>query len=263
MKELKRIGLFTRDTEQEYPKEKIDRLFRRVQIELLEEIAEVPSESLDMIIALGGDGTVLRALSLHPGVPVLAINYGNVGFLTQSDREDLDKVLVRLLSDDYEIEDRLALWVTHRGEHYRCVNEVVVKAMTRMIQVSVEINGHPVQLFRGDGVIVGTPTGSTAYLMSAGAPLVTPDVDCIILKALNEYSIRSQAFVLPGSAQVELKINFQRVRRGDVQFIADGVPHCNIRSGEQISICRSQIPARLVRFEPDYFFRNLRERLHW
>lgn len=261
MLELRRIGLYTRDDDQDYRLASMERLFRRAGIELVRDASSGDPDSFDLVIALGGDGTVLRALSAHPRTPVLAVNYGQVGFLTQSNRQDLDKVLVRLLSDDYFIEERLTLQVRIGDRTFRCINEVVVKGVLHMIEVGVTVNDHRVLNPRGDGIIVGTPTGSTAYLMSTGAPLVTPDVDCIIVKPLNEYSFSSRSIVLPGSARIQLQVSTGRDT--GVAAAIDGRDRVPVRDGELIEISRSEQPARLVFFEGDYFFRNLRERLRW
>ncbi len=261
--ELKHVGIFTRDnaSDDDYRLDVIQRLFSRARIE----VTRLPAEGigpLDLIIALGGDGTVLRALSTWPGVPVLAVNFGHLGFLTASDRSELDSVLVRLLGDDYFLEERLTLEVTHRGAAYRCVNEVVVKGTTHMIQIGIQVNGQPVSNPRGDGVIVGTPTGSTAYLLSTGAPLIMPNVDCINVKPLNEYSFSSRSMILPGSARVDLQVA-DEIRGGEILLVCDGNHVVRVTPGDAIRVERSTVPARLVFFEQDYFFRNLKSRLHW
>jgi len=260
MLDLKRIGVFTRDEEIRPRLTGLERLFGRAGIELVYDGVPTPGE-LDLVISLGGDGTVLRALRTHPGVPVLAVNFGNVGFLTQCDEDALDRVLVRLLSDDYQVEERLTLHVEHRGETHHCINEVVLKSATSMVVVGMSINDRLVHTPRGDGVIVGTPTGSTAYLLSTGAPLVTPDVDCILLRPLNEYSFSSRTIILPGSAVVRLEV--QSGREDDIGISIDGRDRLEVEPGDVITARRSDTPARLVYFEDDYFFRNLKERLGW
>lgn len=260
MLELRRIGLYTRDDEQDYRLSSMERLFRRAGIELVRDASSEP-DGFDVVIALGGDGTVLRALAAHPRTPILAVNFGQVGFLTQSDRQHLDKVLVQLLSDEYFIEERLTLQVRVGDQTIRCINEVVVKGSLHMIEVGVHINGRRVLSPRGDGIIVGTPTGSTAYLMSTGAPLVVPDVDCIVLKPLNEYSFSSRSIILPGQARIRLEVDTGRDK--DVAAAIDGRVRLPIANGQAIEISASAEPARLVCFEEDYFFRNLRDRLRW
>jgi len=261
MEALRRIGVFSRDIEQDYGVAQLEKLFRRANIDFVADTEGSSPGALDMVLAMGGDGTVLRAMKAHPGTPVLAINYGNVGFLTQGDREHMDKVLVRLLSDDFKVEERLTLSVSHRGETYRCINEVVLKASTRMIKVEVLVNGRTIHTPRADGVIVGTPTGSTAYLLSTGAPIVVPDVDCIMLAPLNEYRFSSRTIIVPGCTKLELKLDPDREK--DVGLSIDGGERLEVEKDEVIAIERSEIPARLVYFEGDYFFRNLRERLGW
>lgn len=261
MLDLKRVGLFVRDHEQDYPAASMAKLFGRFGVDFVADAAMAESGSLDLVLALGGDGTVLRALVAHPDTPVLAVNYGTIGFLTQSDRQDLEKVLVRLLSDDFFIEDRLTLEIRHEGIVYRSINEMVLRGASHMIEVQVHIDGRLVRTPRGDGVIVGTPTGSTAYLMSTGAPIVVPDVDCIVLNPLNEYSFSSRSIILPGSSHIRLTVDAGR--ETDVGIAIDGETRIPLKDGDSVEIVRSDKPARLVCFESDYFFRNLKERLRW
>lgn len=261
MLNLTRIGLFTRDTEQDYRQGSIGKLFRRAGIEFVDDPAAVAVGSFDLVIALGGDGTVLRALTAHPSTPVLGVNFGSVGFLTQSDRDQLDNLLVRLLADDYRIEDRLTLSVTHNGRTLRAINEAVLKAQIHMLELEIGVNGRIIHCPRGDGVIVGTPTGSTAYLLSTGAPIVTPEVDCFLIKPLNEYSLSSRSVVVPGSARISLTIKSSR--DDAVSLVVDGSEVARLNVGDTVELARSPQPARLICFEEDYFFRNLRERLRW
>lgn len=261
MLNLTRIGLFTRDAEQDYRQGSIGKLFRRAGIEFVDDPVAVAEGSFDLVIALGGDGTVLRALTAHPSTPVLGVNFGSVGFLTQSDRDQLDNLLVRLLADDYRIEDRLTLSVTHNGQTLRAINEAVLKAQIHMLEMEIRVNGRIIHCPRGDGVIVGTPTGSTAYLLSTGAPIVTPEVDCFLIKPLNEYSLSSRSVVVPGSARITLTIKASRDE--SVSLVVDGREVSRLKVGESVELARSPQPARLICFEEDYFFRNLRERLRW
>lgn len=261
MLDLKRVGLFVRDHQPDIPAASMAKLFRRFGVDFVSDAADAVAGSLDLVLALGGDGTVLRALVAHPDTPVLAVNYGNVGFLTQSDRQDLEKVLVRLLSDEFFIEDRLTLEIRHQGKIYRSINEAVLRGASHMIEVGVHIDGRLVHTPRGDGVIVGTPTGSTAYLMSTGAPIVVPDVDCIVVNPLNEYSFSSRSIILPGSSHIRLTVDAGR--ETEVGLAIDGDTRVPLTDGDSVEIVRSDKPARLVCFESDYFFRNLKERLRW
>jgi NAD+ kinase len=258
LQELKKIALITRDDGQDYPTEPLRKLLKRAHIKMLEGAGH---EAIDLVIALGGDGTVLRALTAYPLVPTLAVNYGRVGFLTQCNREDIEKVLVQLLSDEYFIEERLALNVHYKGTVNRCINEVVIKSIAHMNQLHLKVDGHFVHSMRGDGLIIGTPTGSTAYLMSTGAPLVTPGVSCVIANPLNEYRFSSRSIVLPGDAEIEVQVDESREQ--DLVLITDGGERIPLECGDTIKLTPAEEPTLLVAFEPQYFFRNLRERLDW
>ena len=263
--QLQRVGVFRRDSHGDYPLDSLRKVFGRANIDVVMLPEESGSGALDLIVALGGDGTVLRALNAWPGVPVLAVNYGHLGFLTASDRSELDRVLVRLLADDYFVEERLTLAVVHRGVTHRCVNEVVVKGTTRMITIDLAVDGRAVTSPRGDGIIVGTPTGSTAYLLSTGAPLMVPSVDAIIVKPLNEYSFSSRSIILPSAARIDLRLvpSERDPASGEALLVADGGDVVQVAPGDEVRVERHPIPARLVFFERDSFFRNLKSRLHW
>ena len=262
--EIRKIALITRGDEQPYPREQLARQLGPHGIELLEGPGH---EEIDLVLALGGDGTVLRSISAYPHAPTLAVNFGRVGFLTQCDREELETALSRVLNKEYFIEERLALQVVHRASDggslgsWRCINEVVFKGLIHMNELTLSVDQRYIHTTRGDGLIVGTPTGSTAYLMSAGAPLVTPGVSCIIANPLNEYRFSSRAIILPGEA--ELRVSVQHCRPKDLMMIIDGEPPHMLDRGDEVIIDRAKSPTLLVAFEPQFFFRNLKERLNW
>lgn len=220
-----------------------------------------PTSPYDMMIAFGGDGTVLRALERYPDCPVLAVNYGTVGFLTQCEREELLPTMERIFSGNYGVEERLTLSVTTPGWTERAVNEVVIRGETHMIEVEVTVNGQLMSRPRGDGLIVGTPTGSTAYLLSTGAPIVTPEVDCILVNPLNEYSFSSRPVIVPGTAEVTLSVI--TTRPTPVTASVDGRAPRTLVEPLTLTIERAARPAKLITFNADYFFRNLKERLRW
>ena len=265
LKSIKRIALITRGDEQPYPRQELVALLSPHQIKLVEGPGH---KDVDLVLALGGDGTVLRASSAYPHAPTLAVNFGRIGFLTQCDREELESVVSRVLDQRYFIEERLAMQVTHHsvaGDHslgsWRCINEVVFKGVIHMNELSLSVDNHFIHTARGDGLIVGTPTGSTAYLMSTGAPLVTPGVSCIIANPLNEYRFSSRAIILPGEAELSVKVH--HCRPNDLMMIIDGDPPHMIEEGDEVIIKQAESPTLLVAFEPQYFFRNLKERLNW
>ena len=255
---LRRVALITRDDEQDYPADLIRARLSAVGAELVEGPGQ---EGVDMVIALGGDGTVLRALVSYPQAPTLAVNFGRVGFLTQCDRDGLEAVLGRVVRGEYFVEERLALEVRHGAQRTRCINEVVWKGIAHISEVSLWVDGYHVHTSRGDGLIVGTPTGTTAYLMSTGAPIVTPGVSCLIANPLNEYNLSSRPLIFPGDASLEVRV--EECRPNDLFLVIDGGDRRPLLVGERVEIARAADPTLLVAFEPSYFFRNLRERLRW
>jgi NAD+ kinase len=216
----------------------------------------------DLILALGGDGTVLRALDCFPSVPVLAINFGTVGFLTSGDRDQLDTLLRRLLDGDFYLDERLMLRSTFRGRTHEVVNEVMLKGTTHLITVEVWIDGRHVHTVRGDGLILGTPTGSTAYLLSTGSPIVMPSVECFILASLNEHSFSSRPLVIDPRSSVRVRVSEQSLGR-EIIVSHDGRDRLSAEAGDELLVEVSDLRARLIFFEEDAFFTNLRARLHW
>ncbi len=262
MIEFRTIGVLLRDRSQNYPLELLKSLFDPVgaKIVLLEETA--PEQQLDLVIAMGGDGTVLRALDMVPDCPVLAINYGTVGFLTAGDRDDLETLLRRLLDDDYSLSERILLRCELQGETLHAVNEMFLKSTAHMINVEVFVNGAKIRTIRGDGVIVGTPTGSTGYLLSTGAPLVMPDANCFILDGINEYNFSSRALVV--SPEATMRLHIPSLMENQQALLAiDGKQVASVAAGEDILLSRSERRAQLIFFEENYFFHNLSSRLSW
>lgn len=258
---LRRVGFLIKDQDGDYPVPKMAQIFQRSGIEMVR-LDSTPPGELDLILVMGGDGTVLRALCEYPGVPALAINYGTVGFLTAGDSDDLERIVTRLLAGDCFIEERLMLQSTFRGQSYNIVNELVVKGTTKMVSVDIIIDDVPIHTVRGDGVIVGTPTGSTSYLLSTGSSIVVPTVDCFILSGINEYRFSSRGLVLDSRSRVKLRIS-EATRETDIFAAHDGRDKIPISPGEEVTIQKAPDNIRLVFFEKGYFFRNLKSRLDW
>jgi NAD+ kinase len=260
---LKKIGALLRDEEQPFPVTEVRDLLDHHQIELsvLQDGAP-PPEDLDLVMAMGGDGTVLRALDLCPDTPVLAINYGTVGFLTAGDRADLEQILGRLVAGDYILSERLALDCRYPGGEVRAVNEVMVRSSNRMVFIDVFVDDTKIRTISGDGVVLGTPTGSTGFLLSAGAPIVMPEVRCLVLDGINEYNFSSRSLILTPEARVRLHVS-PETREPQVILTADGRRMGELTPGDDLNIASSGRTARLVYFEPSYFFHNLTSKLSW
>ena len=263
MIQLGKVGVLLRDETQGRPFEELETLLGQhgVDAVLLSWDAN-PPEKLDLIIAMGGDGTVLKALDLGSSVPVLAVNFGTVGFLTAGDRSELTKIVDRLMAGDYIVSERLVLHCTHPSGEIRAVNEVIVRTSSRFCFVDVEVDGTKIRTIQGDGVVVGTPTGSTGFLLSAGAPIVMPDVRCFILDGIHEHNFTSRALVVSPDSDIRLTVSPQ-TRDPHVYLTADGRQVRDLKPGDELRIRRSETSARLLYFEPNYFFHNLSSKLDW
>lgn len=260
--DIRRVGVLMRDTLQEYPLDILRERFRGPDSRIYILNDGLPEEQLDLIIAMGGDGTVLKALDMLPNCPVLAVNYGTVGFLTAGDRDDLERLLDRLLAGDYVLSERILLRCDHPGGSAHVINEVVVRSSWRMINVEVAVNDCKIRTIRGDGVIVGTPTGTTGYLLSTQAPLVMPDAQCFVLDGINEYNFTSRAVILPASMHIHLRL--EHVPEGQQAFLyIDGRPVREMAQQDEVFMRLSERRAQLIFFDEHYFFHNLSSRLSW
>ena len=260
--ELENIGVLVRDQNMKQHFGEVRTLFAShgVSASLLNSDAIL--QELDLVVAMGGDGTALRALDKFPMTPVLAINFGTVGFLTAGDRNDLIRIIELLIAGEYSISERLVLNCRYPEGQVFAVNEVMIRAGSKLVFTDVFVDEAEIRTITGDGVIVGTPTGSTGHLLSTGAPIVLPDVRCMILDGVNEYNFSSRALILPPEASIRLQIS-KKTRDKSVSLMADGVNLCQLNSGMEVFIEQADHRARLVYLDDRYFFRNLSSKLSW
>ena len=228
-----------------------------------------PAE-LDALLTLGGDGTLLRGARHLAGrpVPILGINLGRLGFLTTCGIDDMEPAIERLASGDFRAEARMALDVraidTSGQERKRwfALNDVVLHkgGFARMVSLDVEANGETVASYAADGIVIATPTGSTAYNLSAGGPIVVPTVESILLTPISAHTLSIRPLVLPPSAEVTV-----RADDGPEQLLVtvDGQVGTTFASGETLSVCRSDHPVQIVRFPGATFFSRMRRKLGW
>ncbi|HCV23432.1 MAG TPA: NAD(+)/NADH kinase [Candidatus Latescibacteria bacterium] len=262
MIDLRRVGVLVRDDDQDFPLEEVGNLFARHGIELVAlGDPSIPAD-LDLVVAMGGDGTVLRSLDLCPESPVLAINYGTVGFLTAGDRTELDQILSRLVAGDYLVSERLVLQCRYPAGQLRAVNEVMVRTSNRLVFVDVYVDGTKIRTICADGVVVGTPTGSTGFLLSAGAPIVMPEVRCLVLDGINEYNFTSRSLILTPESKIRLVIT-PETKEPSVLLTSDGRPMGDLTPGDELHIEQAETRARLIYFEKSYFYHNLTSKLSW
>ena len=241
----------------------------------LRSVADSPApaiepESVDALLTLGGDGTLLRAARLVPNraVPILGVNLGRLGFLTCCPAGDLEEALRRLASKDYVVETRMTLdacVANAKGveqERWRALNDVVLHkgGFARVVSVRVEVDGESVGHFSADGVVMATPTGSTAYNLSAGGPVVYPTLETILLTPVSAHTLALRPLVLPATSLVTLHAN---AGPDELLVTVDGQVGRTFCHGEALIVRRSEHPVSIVRFPEQSFFSTMREKLHW
>jgi NAD+ kinase len=227
--------------------------------------ADLPSQS-DLIVVLGGDGTLLsmaRAIG-DLGIPIVGVNLGDLGFLTATTLDEMIPALDALLRGQMVIEERmmLATRVVREGQEVASwlgLNDTVITkaAMSRIINLSVSIDGQHAILYRADGLIVSTPTGSTAYSLSAGGPILYPTLDGVVLTPICSHTLTNRPIVVPGGQRVEVTL----LTSQEVMLTVDGQVGFGLREGDVVDVGRAAAAIRLVRFKD--FFSVLRTKLKW
>ncbi len=225
-------------------------------------------KSMSFAIVLGGDGTVLSAFrQVAPqGIPLLTVNTGHMGFLTEIHASDLQKIIDLLRHERYQIEERAMLTVqVYRDQvsvwEALCLNEMVLhrEPLTCMCHFEIQVGKHALVDIAADGVIVSTPTGSTAYGLSAGGPVVAPGVAALQLIPICPHSLASRSLVFPDNETITI----YPVNQDRLVLVADGNAGCYVLPEDQIHLARSPYPARFIRFQSPEFFHVLREKLGW
>jgi NAD+ kinase len=223
----------------------------------------------DLVLVLGGDGTMLNAARLVEArsVPILGVNLGGLGFLTEVSVDQLYPSLERIFAGDYHLEERLMLRarIERHGEHVAqsaVLNDVVISkgTLARMIEIRISINGQFVTRLRGDGLIVSTPTGSTAYSLSAGGPIINPSVQALILTPICPHTLTHRPLLTPSNAALEVALT--STDEGAMTTF-DGQVGVAMTQGDTVVIYASDHYARLVRFPDRTYYDVLRKKLKW
>lgn len=226
-----------------------------------------PTAGCELVCILGGDGSILRAaeLSRGSGVPLLGVNFGHVGFLAEVERDDLDLTVERIVQRNYAVEERMTLEVTafHDGEpvfESWALNEVTVEKASRerMIELTIEIDGRPLSTWGCDGVVMATPTGSTAYAFSAGGPVVWPDVEALLLAPISAHALFARPLVVGPESQLAVEVVPGTLGSGVVW--CDGRRAVDLPPSARIQVHRSSDPVRLARFTASPFTDRLVEK---
>lgn len=244
---------------------------RRVGLEYLGESAVLRSSAdADLIVSLGGDGTLLRAARFLDGapIPVLGVNLGRLGFLTSCGISEFEDALRAVVAGRYEVDARMLLAgmaIESNGnvrDQWYALNDIVMHkgGFARVLSVRVSVNGEMLGIYTADGIVISSPTGSTAYSLSAGGPLVDPSIDAILVTPISPHALAIRPLVLPPNVSVELEaMDFPE----DVVITVDGQIGTQFKSGERLSIRRAEHRVHIVRFANTSFFERLRVKLGW
>jgi NAD+ kinase len=230
---------------------------------------KVDLEGPDLVISLGGDGTMLRAAQhAHAAdVALLGVNLGTLGYLTEVDATSEAEAVRRVLSGEFEIQDRMMLSCTVEGTGvdgpgpFVALNEVLVERASRrrLVRLGVRVGGESLGDFNADGVIVATPTGSTAYALSAGGPIVSPRAACLVVVPVSPHMVFARPFVLADDEVVEVTV---RDSGQAASLSLDGHMGCDLASGATVVVKRHERPLKLVRLGGPRFLERLRKKMN-
>lgn len=267
----------------ETAKKVLDCLDRRgVEVELLPieltyDIPEVPHENMvdklkefDLLLSIGGDGTLLSSarLACFADLPVLGINAGRFGFLTEASTEELDSLAERIISGDYRIEERRMIWANFHKDgkerEYIGLNDVIIhrQTLSRILTLEAYVDGEYVATYEGDGLIISTPTGSTAYNLSAGGSIVHPDVHCLIITPICPHTLNLRPMIIGQGSKINIVPRFLGAP-SEINITFDGQKSATIAKEQTIRVAHSDLHCKLVRLMDEGFFSLIRRKLHW
>lgn len=221
----------------------------------------------EMVVTLGGDGTVLRAariVSQH-GLSILAVNLGHLGFLAEVGPEEIQSAMERIEKEEFWVEERMMLEFSlkRNGKEVLsslALNDVVVGrgSVARAVHLRTAVNGHPLATYIADGIIVATPTGSTAYSLAVGGPVIDPRLKNLLLTPIAPHLSPIGSLILPEDTQLTIEVETDHA----ASLTIDGQVDVELKSGDQVVVKKSEHLCRLLRVQPpDYFYRTLQERL--
>ena len=227
------------------------------------------SQQADLLIVLGGDGTLLSvARAAHPhNIPILAVNLGNLGFLAEISIDELYPTLENILAGKFEIENRMLLnaciWRNgEKVEDHNVLNDVVINkgAVARVINLQVLVDGQYMTSYRADGLIIATPTGSTAYSLSAGGPIIHPSMHTLVLSPICPFTLTNRSILIPDQSIIQVKL---AAEYDDVRVTLDGQEGYDMRVGDILEIKKTKTSLQLIRGPNKNYYQILRDKLHW
>jgi NAD+ kinase len=223
----------------------------------------------DLIISLGGDGTLLNIAPLveRPGVPILGVNLGGLGFITEVAPDELEPVLARTLEGDYAAEKRMTLEILVKGKNgkphkFRVLNDAVINkgARSRIIDLETYVGSDYLCTYRADGLILSTPTGSTAYSLAAGGPIVEPGLGAMILSPICPHTLSNRPIVVPSDVTLHVTL---RSFGDTVVLTPDGQPGVRLNNGDNVEARDYGLPVLLVKMPSRSYYEILRKKLKW
>ena len=211
----------------------------------------------DVIVSLGGDGTLIhKSCELASlGVPYVGINTGNLGFLTAVEAGDWRGAIEKLLKGEYFVSERITLdaKISGRKEVFRAVNEVAIKGFYRVVDLEISVGGERLLRILGDGVIVSTQTGSTAYSLSAGGPIVDPSLDCLLLTPINPIGLPIPSLIIAPQNEIEIKV----MKGDDISLVLDGQEHTRLSSSQIVKVKSGNYKVKFIYFDKHHFIKSL------
>jgi NAD+ kinase len=228
-------------------------------------LSTIPASSLDCLISLGGDGTILRLVHnyFHLDVPILGINLGHLGFMADVALSDLYPSLEDLIAGQYKVEERIMMeGITFSGEHCFAVNEMVIHRAHNpsLIDLSIHVDGVYLNTFSADGIIVSTPSGSTAYSLAAGGPIVTPEINALVITPISPHTISNRPIVLMPKDRIEVQYLSSY---NPVEITYDGFSRYTISTNETFSIKKAAKKFKMVSLYRRDYYSTLRSKLGW
>ncbi|WP_331272896.1 NAD kinase [Motilibacter deserti] len=220
--------------------------------------ADACAPGVELVVVLGGDGTILRGAELarDGGIPVLGVNLGRVGFLAEAERADLHSVVEAIAERRYTVEERMTLDVTVRRDgsvlaHQWALNDVSVEKADRgrLLDIALEVDGRPLSTWGCDGVVAATPTGSTAYAFSAGGPVVWPEVEALLLVPLSAHALFARPLVAAPTSTIAVEILEVGSEEPCAVMWADGRRRVDLPAGSRVEVRRGEVPVRLARLK--------------
>jgi NAD+ kinase len=214
----------------------------------------------NFVIAAGGDGTFLWAASIiyEFNLPILGINLGGLGFLTDVRKEEIDRIFSDLKGKNYSLQERVFIKANCRGEEKVALNDVVFSSTDiRVIDLNIFIDDSYVTELSGDGLIVATPTGSTAYSLSSGGPILKPDTQAFVITPISPHTLTFRPLVVSNESRILIK------SKGKCRFICDGQRLFTLDEGEEVTLTRNKVPLKVVKFKDWNYFDILRKKLSW